>query len=173
MGIADNNSYLREAATFLAEYSSLLLGCGATSIRIEKNARRIAKTFGVGFDIFIMPAHVSVSVWHDNRTDAVVAQRKTADCGINFNMNARLSRLSWEVADNHLDLSIAAERFERIQKTKPTGKFDVLVLTSFANAAFCRLFGGDWVAISSSRSNPFSRCRMSSLTFCFRTHCLR
>ena len=31
--------------------------------------------------------------------------------------------------------------------TKPTGKWEVLILTSFANAAFCRLFGGDWFAM--------------------------
>ena len=147
MAIADNNSYLRKTATFLAEYSSLLAGCGATSIRIEKNSRRMAKAFGVYFDIFIMPAHVSVSVWEDDRADAAVAQRKTANCGISFNLNAELSRLSWEVADNHLDLFIATERFERIRKTKPTGKWEVLVLTSLANAAFCRLFGGDLAAL--------------------------
>lgn len=148
MTITADNSYLREAATFLAEYSSLLLGCGATSIRIEKNAGRMAGTFGLNFDIFIMPAHVSVSVWDKEQADAVVAQRKTANCGINFDLNAKLSRLSWEVADNRLDLSIAIERFERIRETKPTGKLEVLVLTGLANTAFCRLFGGDWVAMA-------------------------
>ena len=147
MKSVDNNVILRETATFLADYASLLSGCGATSIRIEKNTGRMARSFGLSLDIIIMPAHVSVSVWETDRTDAVVAQRKTENCGISFNLNARLSRLSWEVADNHLDLSIAAERFERIRETKPTGKLEVLVLTSFANAAFCRLFGGDWIAM--------------------------
>lgn len=144
---AKEKSCLREIVTFLAEYAALLLGCGATSIRIEKNAGRMARAFGVNFDIFMMPAHVSVSVWDIDRTDAVVAQSKTANCGINFTLNAALSRLSWEVADYHLELSVAEERFEQIRKTKPTGKWQVLILTSLANASFCRLFGGDLTAM--------------------------
>lgn len=148
MAAADNGATLRDAAAFLAEYASLLSGCGATSIRIEKNTGRMAKSFEVNFDIFIMPSHVSVSVWKTDRTDAVVAQCKTADCGISFDLNARLSRLSWEVADYHLDLSATAERFRRIRETKSTRKSEVLVLTSFANAAFCRIFGGDWIAMA-------------------------
>lgn len=138
---------LHEAAAFLAEYASLLAGCGATSIRIEKNTRRMANAFGLGFDIFIMPAHVSVSVWGRNPTEPAVVQRKTANCGISFNLNARLSRLSWEVADNNLGLAAAVGRFGSIRETKPTGKREVLILTSLANASFCRLFGGDAVAM--------------------------
>lgn len=134
---------LRGIASFLADYASLLSGCGATAIRIEKNTRRMAAAFGLDFDIFIMPAHVSVSLWRTDRSEAVVAQRHTASCGISFNLNARLSRLSWEVADNHMTPAEAVKRFERIRAVKPTSKWEVLLLTSLANSAFCRLFGGD------------------------------
>ena len=125
------NLPVREIAVFLADYASLLSGCGATCIRIEKNARRMAAAFGVGFDITLMPTHVYVSVWGKDMSDTSVIIRKTASCGISFNLNALLSRLSWEVADNHLDFPTAVERFERIRETKP----------------FCRLFGGDAVAM--------------------------
>lgn len=147
MNNPDDKSILQETAAFLAEYASLLLGCGATCIRIEKNTRRMAEAFGVNLDIFIMPAHVTVSVWKTDRSQAKMAQRKTASCGISFDLNTRLSQLSWEVADNSLNLSAALERFECIKTAKPTGKWEVLMLTSFANAAFCRLFGGDWFAM--------------------------
>lgn len=146
-GMAADNSILRPAADYLAEYASLLLGCGATCIRIEKNTARMAKAFGVNYDIFIVASHVSVSVWGADRAKAAVAQRKTAACGISFSLNAALSRLSWEVADRHLDLSAAVSRFDRIRKTKPTGKWETLLLTSLANASFCHLFGGDWIAM--------------------------
>ncbi len=138
---------LHETAAFLADYASLLSGCGATCIRIEKNIRRMADAFGVAFDISIMPSHIYVSVWNKDSADSDVAFRKTADCGINFNLNALLSRLSWEIADNHLDLATSVERFDRISETGPTGKWEVLLLTSLANASFCRLFGGDLVAM--------------------------
>lgn len=147
MGIAEHNRFLTEAAAFLAEYASLLSGCGATCIRIEKNTARMVKAFGINIDIFIMPSHVDVAVWDRDRRDAAAAQRPTANCGISFSLNAMLSRLSWEVADSHVDLYSAVERFKRIRETKPTGKWEVLILASLANAAFCRLFGGDWVAM--------------------------
>lgn len=147
MEMAGDNTFLRKSADFLAEYASLLSGCGATCIRIEKNTGRMARAFGVKFDIFIMPSHVTVSVWDKRRSDAAVAQRKTSGCGISFALNAALSRLSWEVADRHLDLSAAVEKFERARETKSAGKWEVLTLTSAANAAFCRLFGGDWIAM--------------------------
>ena len=143
----NNGIVLRKTAAFLAEYASFLLGCGATCIRIEKNTKRMGKAFGVNIDTYIMPAHVSVSVWHTDRMCAVTALRKSAGYGTSFNLNTRLSRLSWEVADNRLNLSAAIARFERIKATKPTGKWEVLMLTSLANAAFCRLFGGDWFSM--------------------------
>ena len=147
MNNPDNSTVLKETAAFLAEYASLLLGCGSTCIRIEKNTRRMAEAFGVNIDIFIMPAHVTVSVWNTDRSKTEMAQRKTASCGISFDLNTRLSQLSWKVADNSLPLHTAVERFQCIKTTKPTGKWEVLILASFANAAFCRLFGGDYFAM--------------------------
>ena len=67
MNNPDNSTILKETAAFLAEYASLLLGCGSTCIRIEKNTRRMAEAFGVNIDIFIMPAQVTVSVWNTDR----------------------------------------------------------------------------------------------------------
>lgn len=142
-----DNRYIRRTAAFLADYASLLLGCGATCIRIEKNTRRMAGAFGVGFDIAITPTHVYVSVWSNDTGQRHLTVRPTAGCGISFNINARLSRLSWEVADNHLDLAAAIDRFREIRKTEPTGKMETLILTSLANASFCRLFGSDPIAM--------------------------
>ena len=142
-----DNRYIRRTAAFLADYASLLLGCGATCIRIEKNTRRMAGAFGVGFDITIMPTHVYISVWDNDAGQRHLTVRPTAGCGISFNINARLSRLSWEVADHHLDLAAAIDRFMEIRKTEPTGKMETLILTSLANASFCRLFGGDPIAM--------------------------
>lgn len=147
MNKSNDINVMRGIASFLAEYAALLLGCGSTCIRIEKNTKRIAEAFEVNLDIFIMPAHVSVSVWSSDRKGAVMAQRKTASCGISFDLNTRLSQLSWEIADYNLDLPTAVAHFESIKATKPTGKWEVLILTSLANSAFCRLFGGDWFAM--------------------------
>lgn len=135
-------------AEFLAEYASWLLGCGATCQRIEKNTRRMARVFGYNFDISIMPAHVYVSIWRENAAKAVTVMHKAAACGINFALNASLSRLSWIVADNGLGYATAMCRFRKMINVKPTDKWEVLLLASLANASFCRLFGGDLVAMA-------------------------
>lgn len=142
-----NDADMQRTAAFLADYASLLLGSGATCIRTEKNTRRMASAFGYGFDISIMPTHVYVWVWGEDESRRDIAVRKTADSGISFHINALLSRLSWEVADNHLDFPTAESRFKIICKTPPTGRTEVLLLTSLANASFCRLFGGDVTAM--------------------------
>ena len=127
------DTQLRPAAEFLAEYAAWLLGCGATCIRIEKNTRRMAERFGVEFDISIMPTHVVVSVGGGGSGGYVqpcVAMHKVAACGINFNLNARLSRLSWKVADLHLGIGDAERMFGMIKRTRPTGQWEVLLLAS-------------------------------------------
>ena len=144
---AADNATLHLTAAFLADYASLLLGCGATCIRTEKNTRRMAGALGYGFDITILPTHLYVWIWGADVARRYMAVRKTAACGISFHLNALLSRLSWEVADNHLDFPTAVRRFKSICDTPPTGKLEVLLLTSLANASFCRLFGGDVIAM--------------------------
>ena len=131
-----------DAGTFLAEYTSWLWGSGATCIRIEKNVGRMAHALGLDADVEIMPGHVQVAL-----PNGTVVVRKTCKCGISFDINAKLSRLSWELADGKIDLAQARRLFHRITRTQPTNRWEVLVLTSLANASFCRLFGGDAVAM--------------------------
>ena len=137
----------RELAAFLGDYAAKLAGCGATCIRIEKNTRRMANAFGVRSDICILPSHIHVIIWRDNEADNIVAVRKVSGHSINFNINAQLSRLSWEVADNRIDMPTALSRYTAICNTTPTGQWEVLLLTALANASFCRLFGGDAIAM--------------------------
>jgi uncharacterized membrane protein YjjP (DUF1212 family) len=107
----------------------------------------MARSFGIGADISIMPSHVYVSAWKGDDSRPQVVLRKKHRGAINFNLNARLSRLSWKVSDKKLDLPTAIKLFDRIKETRPTGKWETLFLTSLANASFCRLFGGDLAAM--------------------------
>lgn len=130
---------------FLADYASWLWGCGATCARLEKNVARMAEAFGIETDLSVMPSHVQI-VGHNNDCTCI-AVRKTVHCGINFDINTRLSRLSWEIADGKIDFEGACKSFSSIIRTGPTGKWQVLLLASIANASFCRLFGGDFVSV--------------------------
>lgn len=123
----------------------------------------MAEAFGTESDISIMPNHVYVSVLNKDTMNTGVAIRKTSGCGISFALNARLSRLSWEVADKQLSLSTTVEHFEKIRETKPTGKREVQVLTSLANASFCHLFGGNAIAMAIVFVSTFTGYRLKQI----------
>lgn len=134
---------------FLADYASWLWGGGATCIRTEKNTTRIAQALGMDVDLTIMPKHIELSTkeYAGQRSPTTVS-RRPCRCGINFDINTRLSRLSWEIADNKIDYAEAVKRFREITTTPPTNRWETLIAASMANASFCRLFGGDITAMA-------------------------
>lgn len=135
--------------SFLADYTSLLQGCGATCVRIEKNVRRIAETYGYTADLTILPRHVSVGLTAaDGSGGCVLFSRPIRPCGINFDLNSELSALSWHIADRHPDIGAASARFAAIASHPYGESLHILLMTSLANASFCRLFGGDAVAMA-------------------------
>ena len=62
---------------------------------------------------------------------------------ISFEKNAKLSALSWETYDKHLPLEELKDKYEEIIASPHIDPLFVLILVGFANASFCRLFGGD------------------------------
>lgn len=138
----------RELCSFLCRYSAALLGCGATCIRLDMNVARIARRFNRKVEITIMPRHVHLSVLCDHGQEAVTMIASVPNAAISFNINTRLSSLSWEVADQHLDFDELQQRFDRIIRSDSQNKLLVLLLASVANASFCRLFGGDFIAMA-------------------------
>lgn len=138
---------IKEAAIFLSDYASWLLGCGATCIRIEKNVRRIAKAFNIHIDMTIMPSHIHLSVWDFSKQESYTIIKKIRKSGISFDINTQLSKLSWEIADGKIDFNETLRQFKQIEFTTATNKWLVLLLASLANTSFCRLFGGDVISM--------------------------
>lgn len=139
---------LQELSVFLSRYSARLLGAGATAVRLEKNVTRMAQAYGRNVEIFIMPNHVHISVWHEASTDSVTSIVTVNHRVISFNVNTQLSRLSWEVADGRLSFEEARRQYDHIISHDGQNPWLVLLLASLANASFCRLFGGDAMAMS-------------------------
>ncbi|MDE5871633.1 MAG: threonine/serine exporter family protein, partial [Muribaculaceae bacterium] len=144
--IGDDAS-LKGICLFLSEYSAWLLGSGATSISRERNVRRMAESLGCRAEMTILPRHIHMTVFLPDHTDSYTYIIATHPMPISFEINTRLSRLSWSMADDHLTLEDARKRFKEIIKTPPADRHLVLLLASCANAAFCRLFTGDWAAV--------------------------
>lgn len=137
----------KELCLFLSRYAVWLLGSGATCIRLEKNVRRMAHAFGKEVELTIMPRHVHMTVYGHNKEEVFTSIDTVLHTAISFDVNTRLSELSWEVADKKVGFWEAKERFEAIIGSRSGSKWVVLLLVTLANASFCRLFGGDWVAM--------------------------
>lgn len=138
---------VKDACIFLSDYAAWLLGCGATCIRIEKNVRRMSEAFNIDSEMTIMPSHIHLSVWNKEHTNSFNTIKRINKCGINFNINTLLSKLSWEVADAKVGFLEAQSIVKRIIDSPPANQKLVLFLASLANASFCRLFGGDGIAM--------------------------
>ena len=67
---------------------------------------------------------------------------------ISFELNAELSALRWEAFDRRLPLAEIRARYADIIARPRLDPIFTLILVGFANASFCRLFGGDWFAVS-------------------------
>lgn len=137
-----------ELSVFLSRYSARLLGSGATCIRLEKNVRRIAMHYGLCVEITIMPRHIHLSLWRSGSPDIITSIATVKHGTVSFNVNTRLSRLSWEIADGKITFAQATRNFQSIIDSDTVNPLTVLLLVSLANASFCRLFGGDAVAMA-------------------------
>lgn len=137
----------KDVCVFLADYSAILLGAGATCIRIDKNVSRIARAFNMEAEMTVMPKHIHLTVVDDCSGEILTSIATVTSFTANFEIITMLSRLSWEIADNKLEFRQAVERYEEITQERDFRKWPVLLLVALANAAFCRLFGGDGMAM--------------------------
>ena len=139
---------ITHVGNFLSSYTAWLWGCGATCTRIEKNVTRIAKAYDCEADLTIMPRHVTIAVTEAGASEPRLFNSRIKTCGINFDINTSLSALSWKIADRRLPIADADKAFHRITSRPYNNAIAILLLTSLANASFCRLFGGDAIAMA-------------------------
>ena len=145
--VDNTHDMLKQKCQFISTYAATMLGCGATCIRIRKNVGRIARSFDTDVEMTILPAHVILTLWDLRHTHSYNCTVRPIGGGIDFNRNIKLSKLSWDIAENRIPCEKASQLYDQIMTAKPLNKWIVLLLTSAANASFCRLFGGDFRAV--------------------------
>lgn len=138
----------KEMGLFLSEYAVYLFSYGATCIRLEKNVARIAESAGMKAEMSIFPRHIHITVkdFKNDKVFTTIASIK--DSPINYSNITQLSKLSWDIADGLTQFNNAHERLTSIISARPYNSWGILLLVSLANAAFCRLFGGDTTAMA-------------------------
>ena len=113
---------------FIAEYSAHLMGAGVHTSRVVRNSKRIGEAFGLD---------VKLGVFHKNIILTIIDKETNEAC----------SALSWEAVDKQLSLEELKEKYKKIVSAPMIHPLFVLILVGFANASFCKLFGGDLISM--------------------------
>ncbi len=135
-------------ADALLHYAVIMMAAGAHTSRVVRNTSRVAESFGYSVAITILQKSVMMSV--KRQEDHSIRQtliKKIHPSPINFRTISLLSTLSWEVHDSHLSVNEFRRKYREIVSMPSMSRWAVLVLVALANAAFCRLFQGDMVAM--------------------------
>ncbi len=144
---SDPDSTVEKICEFLCEYATLLLGSGATCIRLEQNVNRMAAALGCKVAMTVLPRHIHITVCHEDCHDSFTYTCATPHVPISFAVNTRLSGLSWSLADGRISFTEACRELEVISHGETGSPGWILIAVACANAAFCRLFEGDWYAV--------------------------
>jgi len=135
---------IEQTAGLLIDIASALMSSGAHTMRIIQNTTRMAETFGYDLDLSVFQMSIMMTITDKKDPDRILTQvKKIKPLLLNFTIVSELSTLSWETLDKNLSLEKVREDFQQITTQKRMSKWLVLLLVSFANAAFCGLFGGD------------------------------
>jgi uncharacterized membrane protein YjjP (DUF1212 family) len=138
---------IQEIARFVAEYATCLLGSGVHTSRVIRNSKRIGESLGVVVRMTTFHKGIILSIQNARQTEVHTEVVDIPALPVNFEYNSELSSLSWEAYDNPLPLPVLWEKYRQIQ-VRPRMSFQmVLLLVGLANASFCRLFNGDWMAV--------------------------
>ncbi len=139
---------IRDLSNFLLDFSTTLMTAGVHTSRVVRNVTRIAASFGYEVEMTVFQKHITMSVLHGaDDTIRRTSVRKIEPGPFNFNTISQLSSLSWAAHDRHLPLPELRRRYEAVVAEPRLSRWWVLLLVSLANAAFCRLFGGDPAAM--------------------------
>ncbi len=143
----DIHSELKELSNFLSEYSTCLMAVGTHTSRVVRNTSRIAQSFGFFADMTIFQKTIIMTLRDKDNSHSYSTVNKIKPMALNFEINSRLSSLSWEAYDEHLSLEQLKSQYQEIVSKPRINKWIVLLLVACANASFCRLFLGDWQAM--------------------------
>jgi uncharacterized membrane protein YjjP (DUF1212 family) len=137
---------LKEIARFIADYASCLLGSGVHTSRVIRNSARMGESLNAAVRMTVLHKSMILTVCREQTGDVYTEVVNIPALPINFEYNSELSSLSWKAYDKHLPLDVLREEYNQIKSKPKMSRYWVLLLTGFANASFCRLFGGDLYA---------------------------
>jgi uncharacterized membrane protein YjjP (DUF1212 family) len=139
---------IKEVADLLAEVASTLMTSGSHTMRIIQNVSRMANIFGYQMELSVFQLSIMMTITSiENSSQHLTLVKKSKPQLLNFTLVSELSALSWDTFDKKLTFNESKDKYQKIISKKRTSEWLVLFLVSCANAAFCRLFHGDFYAV--------------------------
>ena len=138
---------LTEILDFIAEYATYLLGSGVHTSRVIRNSQRIGASQGVDLQLSSFQKSTIITAHDEESGEAITRVVKIPALPVSFERNSDLSALSWDALDEGLPLSEIRKRYDELTAKPRIDPIFVLLTVGLANASFCRLFGGDWIAM--------------------------
>lgn len=136
---------VRRVSGFLQTFCVVMLAGGAQTLRVERNARRIGMAYGMAVELAMFSRHIMLTV--SDGGESCTAVRSLPAGGPNFTRVQALNALGWRMVNEHLPLEEAWQEVEHILALPSVPPVRLCLLVACANAAFCRLFEGDAVAM--------------------------
>ena len=120
---------LTEVLDFIAEYATYLLGSGVHTSRVIRNSQRIGASQGVDLQLSSFQKSTIITAHDEESGEAITRVVKIP------------------ALDEGLPLSEIRKRYDELTAKPRIDPIFVLLTVGLANASFCRLFGGDWIAM--------------------------
>lgn len=139
---------IKELSNFLLDYAVMLMRSGANTERTVRNVTRISKSFGYEAAIAIFQRNITMTIQDTADTSkGCTSVKQQMPPHLSLSIVNDLSALSWQSFDTNMSLDEVKERYSEIVSKAHSSNFIVLLFASFAIAAFCELFGGDYYAM--------------------------
>lgn len=132
---------------FIAEYSAHLMGAGVHTSRVVRNTKRIGEALGLDVKLGVFHKNIILTIRDKETNESCHEVIDIFAHPISFEHNSELSALSWEAVDKHLSLEELTAEYKKIISAPMIHPLFVLLLVGFANASFCKLFGGDFISM--------------------------
>jgi uncharacterized membrane protein YjjP (DUF1212 family) len=139
---------LRDVINLSLWAGQLMLQHGADAARVEETIHRLGTGLGCDWmDILVLPQTIVATTI--NNQDFRTRVRRAPARGVNMTIVAEISELSYRARTGDLDRFTLRQELHRIDGAAPNySRWTVILAVGAACAAFCRLFGGDAVAMA-------------------------
>ncbi len=136
---------INELCKLLLDAGALLMSSGANTARIRLNVMRIANAFGYNAELLVTHRALMLTLYDDEKDYFFSRLKRTSPHGVNFRIVSGISRMSWSIIEENWTLEQVRQELDRLQSLPHYPRWIILLMVSFAGAAFCRLAGGEWV----------------------------